>query len=222
MLNFRIFKSAPMFLGVLVAVGVPLLASSQFAFGQTQSQTERQAERDRQAERQSDAQGESQALIDRDELARRVGQGKPSVGLMLGMANAEGPFEGGLHYGVEASFQFHVPYSAIIELSGHTADRSTSEPGITRTKLLGKVMYNFAGTTPVIRYSYAGVGLGPVYDNVGDVKRWNVGLAPQIGFDIPLGDPASQFSLGANLAILLVSGGAPSSTSAAGVAKYWF
>jgi hypothetical protein len=202
MLNIKIVKSSRKFLGLLFAVSAPLLASSQFAHAQSDSET--------------------QSVMDRDELVRRVGQGKPSVGVMLGMANAEGAFESGLNYGIEASFQFSVPYSAILELSGYSADRSTSEPGLTRTKLLGKVMYNFAGTTPVIRYSYAGLGLGPVYDNVGDVKRWNVGLAPQIGFDIPLGDPASQFSLGANLAILLVSGGAPSSTSAAGVAKYWF
>ncbi|MDZ4084462.1 MAG: hypothetical protein U1E10_16075 [Bdellovibrionales bacterium] len=202
MLNIKILKSSRKFLGLLFAVSAPLLASSQFAHAQSDSET--------------------QSVMDRDELVRRVGQGKPSVGVMLGMANAEGAFESGLNYGIEASFQFSVPYSAILELSGYSADRSTSEPGLTRTKLLGKVMYNFAGTTPVIRYSYAGVGLGPIYDNVGDEKKWNVGLAPQIGFDIPLGDPASNFSLGANLAILLVSGGAPSSTSAAGVAKYWF
>ncbi|MBN8541161.1 MAG: hypothetical protein J0L82_12290 [Deltaproteobacteria bacterium] len=84
-------------------------------------------------------------------------------------------------------------------------------------------MYNFAGTVPVIRYSYAGVGLGPVYDNEGSPQRWNLELASQVGFETPLSDEAaSNFSLVANVAVLLVKGGSPSSASANGVAKYWF
>ncbi len=198
MTKFAIFKGARSVLVFLFAVGGPLLAH-----GQTRD-------------------GQSESVFNQEELARRVGQGKPSVGVILGMANADGTYDNGVNYGVEASFQFSVPYSAIVELSGYTATRSTTEPAITRTKLLGKVMYNFAGTVPVIRYSYAGAGIGPIYDSVGDVQKWNIGLAPQVGFDIPLGDTASNFSLGANVALLLVTGGSPSSASANGVAKYWF
>ena len=168
------------------------------------------------------AHGEGQSIFNSDEVARRIGQGKPSVGVMLGVANAAGSYENGLNYGIETSFQFTVPYSAMIELSGYSAGRSTADAGLTRTMLLGKVMYNFSGTTPVIRYSYAGAGLGPVYDNVGGDQKWNLGLAPQAGFDIPVGNAASKFSLGANVALLLVTGGSPSSVAANGVAKYWF
>lgn len=165
---------------------------------------------------------QAETVVNRDELALRIGQGKPSVGVLLGMANAEGSFENGLNYGIEASFRFSEPFSTIVELSGYTTDRSTSEPGLTRTKLLAKIVYNFGGVTPVVRYSYAGAGVGPVYDNVGSVQKWNLGLAPQVGFDIPVGEEDSKFSLGANVAFLLVTGGSPNSASASGVAKYWF
>ncbi len=145
---------------------------------------------------------------------------KPSLGVRLGMANMEGEEEA-VEYGVEFGYQPFVPLGLAVELSGYTSDSEGPDSGLTRTKLLGKGLYNFGGTIPVIRYSYVGAGIGPVYDNVENETDWNLGFQPVAGFDIPLGQ-AERISLGANVAYLLVTGDNVDAVSAAGQVKYWF
>jgi hypothetical protein len=155
--------------------------------------------------------------------ADTIGEQKPSLGLRTGIANTEGSEEQAWEYGIEAGYQPYVPIGLAVELSGYVQDSDGPNPGLTRTKLLGKGLYNFGGTIPVIRYSYVGAGLGPVYDNVNNDQEWNLGFSPVAGFDIPLNRAAdSRFSLGATVAYLIVTGDNPDALSANGTVKYWF
>ncbi len=157
------------------------------------------------------------------EIAQTAKEGKPSVGLRLGVAEGSGNFTEGFEYGAEVGTQVWDQVSIVAELSGTTVDRTGNKPSLTRTKLLGKGFYNFAGNIPVIKYSYVGAGLGPVYDNVVNEGKWNLGFSPQAGFDIPLSsEMQSKISLGLNVAMLYVTGGTPNTFSANAVAKYWF
>lgn len=169
---------------------------------------------------QSDPEGRSSQAI--DELGQRIESGKPSLGLRIGPENVDRYFNRGLGYGIEFGFEPVVPFSVAVELSGTAISSESNEPSITRTKLLAKGAYNFGGTTPIIRYSHVGAGIGMVHDNLGNEGKLNLGLGPHIGFDIPLAAANSQFSLGASLAYLFVTGNGPDALSANGVVKYWF
>jgi hypothetical protein len=153
--------------------------------------------------------------------ARTMDEQKPSLGIKTGIANIEGDDDQSWDYGVEMAYQAYVPVSIAVELSGVSTQSDGPNPALSRTMLLGKGLYNFGGTTPVIRYSYVGGGVGPVYDNRNGKQDWNLGLAPQAGFDIPVND-REKVTLGANVAYTFVTGNNPDSLSANGVMKYWF
>jgi hypothetical protein len=88
---------------------------------------------------------------------------------------------------------------------------------------LAKGTYNFGGTTPLIRYSYLGVGLGPVWDNIENTLHTSFGVAPLLGFDIPLtSEDNSRFSLGAAGSYLFVNNTMPDAVTVNATAKYWF
>lgn len=146
---------------------------------------------------------------------------KPSIGIRTGIANTEGDDDQAWEYGVEVGYQPYIPIGLALELSGYSVDSDGPDAALTRTKLLGKGLYNFGGTIPVIRYSYVGAGIGPVYDNINNDQDWNLGLAPVAGFDIPLGQ-REKISLGATVAYLFVTGDNPDALSANGMMKYWF
>lgn len=155
--------------------------------------------------------------------ANSMAEQKPSLGIRTGIANIEGSDEQAWEYGIEAGYQPYVPISLAVELSGYVQESDGPDPGMTRTKLLGKGLYNFGGTIPVIRHSYLGAGIGPVYDNLDNEQDLNIGLAPIAGFDIPLSrKPNKYFSLGANVAYLFVTGNNADAFSANGAVKYWF
>jgi hypothetical protein len=144
---------------------------------------------------------------------------KPSIGLNIGYADTEAGRGTSLGYGIEYGMQPYIPFGAAVELSGYSAKGTDTQSSLTRTKLLLKGNYNFAGTVPVIKYSYVGVGIGPVWDNILARSEINFGIAPQIGFDIPLNE---SYTLGANANYLFVSGAKPDVFALNGVAKYWF
>ena len=148
---------------------------------------------------------------------------KPSLGIRTGIANVEGSDEQAWEYGVEAGYQPFIPISIAVELSGYVQESDGADEGMTRTKLLGKGLYNFGGTIPVVRHSYLGAGVGPVYDNRNNEQEFNIGLAPVAGFDIPLSRRTSEYlSLGATVAYLIVTGDNADAFSANGALKYWF
>ncbi len=149
----------------------------------------------------------------------------PSLGIRTGIAGTEGDYDDSWNWGVDASFQPWIPLGTGVELSGYSTGATGGEPGLTRTTLLGKAMYNFGGMIPVIRYSYVGAGLGPVWDNVNNSSYISAGLAPLLGFDLPVSQMSqdlSRFTLGAVGSYLFVNNGRPDVLSVNGTAKYWF
>ncbi|MBX3022913.1 MAG: hypothetical protein KF799_14660 [Bdellovibrionales bacterium] len=145
---------------------------------------------------------------------------KPSIGIMGGYAETEANRRSGTNYGVEYGFQPYIPLGVAIELSGYVSPAVDNEATLTRTRLLGKANYNFGGDIPVVKNSYVGIGLGPVWDNVLNTDSLQLGIAPQIGFDIPI--TRTKFSLGANANYLFVSGAKADVFALNGMAKYWF
>lgn len=156
------------------------------------------------------------------ERAEGRAETKPTIGVFTGVAGAEGADQEAWEYGVEAAFQPVIPFSLALELSGFTKPSDGPDAALTRTRLLGKALYNMGGTIPVIRHSWVGAGLGPVYDNIRNDQDWNLGFLPTAGFDIPIGAIEDRLSLGAHVAYLIVTGDNPNSLSANGVLKYWF
>lgn len=149
---------------------------------------------------------------------------KPHVGLFAGMINPEASFDTSIEYGLDVGFQPWSPIGVGLELSGLGSDRmeGSNPQDLNRTNVLLKATYNLGGTIPVIRYSYLGLGAGPVID-ASAYKGVHSGIAPLLGFDIPLTTaPAEYFSLGAAAKYVFVSGPSPDSMSINGMAKYWF
>lgn len=145
---------------------------------------------------------------------------KPSLAVFGGMSDTESTGRAGVAYGIEYGMQPTIPFSSAIELSGNSSNSNAENPAITRTRLMIKGNYNFGGTLPVIRYSYFGVGIGAVMDNSANRVTTDLGVAPQLGFDVPL--PDTRMSLGANTNYLFVGGGKADVFALNGVAKYWF
>lgn len=160
-----------------------------------------------------------QSVLTDPRPAEGMNEQKPSLGLSLGYADTEAGRATTIGYGVEYAFQPYIPMSTALELSGYSAQGSDTQSSITRTKLLVKGNYNLGGNIAVIKYSYVGVGVGVVWDNILNRNDLNLGIAPQVGFDIPLN---TQYSLGANANYLFVGGAKPDAFALNGVAKYWF
>lgn len=148
---------------------------------------------------------------------------KPHVGVLLGFSEPDGRGGAGGDYGIDIGFQPYVPFGLGLELSG------SSNTEVDQTRLLIRGTYNLGGTIPVVKNSYFGAGLGPVIGSTGDRDRVLLGLAPMIGFDIPvyhftsLSDGRKDYmSLGLHAKYLILEGSDPDALSANAVAKYWF
>lgn len=140
------------------------------------------------------------------------------LGLNLGINSAEGRRGSTPELGLEMGFQPLIPFGLSLELSTSKFDGDDDESH-RRTTLLGKGTYNFGGDTPVVRYSYLGLGTGPVFLNDGT----ELGVAPLLGFDIPLyGDTDQACSLGFMAKYLFVTGHKPDSLITSAAVKYWF
>lgn len=152
-------------------------------------------------------------VANRSELA-------PHIGLMAGVAAPEGRYGTNGEYGIDIGYQPYIPFGAGLEVSHVELRNSTDNDKLERTNVLLKASYNFGGTTPVIRDSYIGLGLGAVLKQDGT----DLATAPFFGFDIPLAARAedANFSLGANAKYLIVSGSDPDAFSVNGVLKYWY
>jgi hypothetical protein len=149
---------------------------------------------------------------------------KPHVGVFAGLANPEASFDTSVEYGLDVGFQPWSPIGIGFELSGLGTDRmqGSTPQDLNRTNILVKGTYNLGGSIPVVRYSYLGLGLGAVVDSSA-YRGTHTGIAPLLGFDIPLTSAPSQFfSLGAAAKYVFVSGPSPDGISVNGMAKYWF
>jgi hypothetical protein len=144
---------------------------------------------------------------------------KPHVGVLAGVAQPEGSYDTGGEFGIDVGFQPYVPFGFGAELNRYTSagGRQTT---LERTTLFAKATYNLGGDTPVIRYSYFGLGTGPVFESNG--THW--ALAPVIGFDIPIAQVGDQksISLGATAKYAFISGDATDALSAQAIMKYWY
>ncbi len=153
--------------------------------------------------------------------------GRPSLGLRVGYANTEGKQKDAMDFGVEAGYRISTYVGTALELGGYSTPRLHEDNStLSRLELLAKGTFHpVMGNIPVIKYMNLGAGVGPVYDHIGRLKRLSVGVAPQLGIDIPASTFASsdsQFTVGAVASYLFVSNGMPDTFSASGVAKYWF
>ncbi len=150
---------------------------------------------------------------------------KPHIGAMIGMANPEGNFDSAFQYGIDIGFQPYIPFGAGIEISTGQSDRDNNgrHENLRRTQALARATYNFGGTIPVIRHSYFGGALGPVIDSNSPYEGVHLGVAPLIGFDIPLREVTQKsLSLGMNAKYIFVNDAAPDTFALNGIVKYWF
>ncbi len=139
-------------------------------------------------------------------------------GVNLGVNSPEGSRGSTPELGMELGFQPMIPFGFSVEASTSRFSSDDDEYH-KRTTVLGKGTYNFGGDTPVVRYSYLGLGAGPVFLNDGT----ELGIAPLLGFDIPLlGETDHSVSLGFTAKYLFVTSKDPDSLITSGAFKYWF
>jgi hypothetical protein len=150
-------------------------------------------------------------------------QQKPSIAIMAGLSDPQSRSPSAANFGAEFAYQPYIPITAAAEINSSTFPSQGNSPTLTRTRLFAKAAYNFGGSTAVIKDSYVGFGLGPVFDNIQNRMDVEFGFAPMIGFDIPLTRESERHvSLGANASYLFVGGAKADVFALDGVAKYWF
>lgn len=145
---------------------------------------------------------------------------RPSIGFKAGFANPEGSYSSAAEFGLDVGFQPYVPLGIGATISNSRNRSQTTAHDLERTSILARGTYNFGGTTAVIRNSWVGIAAGPVFRRDGT----DLGLAPIVGFDIPIHNgPSSFFSFGADAKYLaLINSDDSDSLSINGVVKYWF
>lgn len=159
--------------------------------------------------------------------AETLEQRKPHIGVRLGVADSDSNYRSAAEVGIEAGFQPYIPYGLGIEVTNFTADNSTDGVGdLNRTKLLIRGTYNFGGTNEIVRRSYVGVGVGPVFDTVPGDSDMRMGTDLVAGIDFPLNSTGlvthKMFSLGATANYLFVSNSGADTFGVNGLVKYWF
>jgi hypothetical protein len=138
---------------------------------------------------------------------------KPHIGLMGGFTSPDSGYASSGEYGINAGYQPWIPFGIGAEVTSSTLGSWT------RTNLLATATYNFGGDADVLKNSYVGLGLGPIFDHDGT----HVALAPLAGFDVPLGPSNRQlYSLGLYAKYMMVGDEAPDAFSMNGMVKYWF
>jgi hypothetical protein len=143
---------------------------------------------------------------------------KMHVGLLTGINIPEGRRGATPEIGVDIGYQPFIPYGLGLELSTSRFDAADDEMH-KRVTMLAKGSYNFGGDLPVIRYSYVGLAGGAVFLHKGP----EMGIAPTMGFDIPLGPEIHDaMTLGFYTKYLVVSGGQPDSLMTSAAFKFWY
>lgn len=142
---------------------------------------------------------------------------KWSAGVASGISSPKGDATSSTEFGVIIGFQPIVPVSAGIEAN---TTRLNTDNDVRQTNVLIRSAYNFGGDIPVLRSSFVGMGLGPVF--VSNRVRW--AGAPLIGFDIPLSNKTRDYlSLGLEAKYLFMTNtDVPNLFASALALKYWF
>jgi opacity protein-like surface antigen len=147
----------------------------------------------------------------------------PHIDLTMGLTNLEGSFNTGAEYGFGFGFQPYIPFGLGMSMthSSNTA-KDKNARGIERTTVLVRGSYHFAGEIPLIKYSHVGIATGPVINQ--DATYF--GLAPIVGFDIPVqewvGEYISYVSIGVEAKYLMISNNESDGLTVNGALKYWF
>lgn len=121
--------------------------------------------------------------------------------------------------GMDFGFQPYIPYGAGVELT--TSNFGGDQKDLhKRTTFLFKGSYNFGGDTPVIKFAYVGLGMGPTFLKSGT----EMAVAPLLGFDFPFhGETHHQeWSLGFYAKYMFVTTDDPDSLITLASLKYWF
>ena len=150
---------------------------------------------------------------------------KVHVGLELGFAEPGERYNAGAEYGANVGFQPIVPIGLGLEVATLSTSQVDTGVSFDRTKVMLNGTYNFGGNLPVIRHSYLGAGLGPVYDTIGSASNTYLGINLLAGADFPLISDSvgrNSFSLGAVAKYLIVTEDAQDSFALNAQLKYWF
>nr|MBA2403322.1 hypothetical protein [Bdellovibrionales bacterium] len=175
---------------------VLILATSSFALAQTTVETKKEDS------------GPTLPLIKK---VQNHEESRIHLGLNMGINIPEGTRGATPELGIDIGFQPIIPFGLSLELSTSRFDGADDEMH-RRTTLMTRGTYNFGGDIPVIKYSFLGVATGVVFLHDG----MEMGLAPVMGFDVPLTDDRNC-SLGFVAKYLFVTSQDPDSlmTSAA-------
>ena len=150
---------------------------------------------------------------------QRTNEYRTHFGINAGINNPEGSRGATPELGIDVGYQPYIPFGIGAELSTSRFDGADDEMH-KRVTLLGRGTYNFGGETPVIRYSYVGLAAGPVFLHDGT----EFGIAPVMGFDIPLFDKSVEdsVSLGFITKYLFVTSKDPDSLMTSAAVKWWY
>ncbi len=140
-----------------------------------------------------------------------------SAGVISGVNSPKGDATSSAEYGLIINYQPMMNVTAGIE--ANTTRLSTSND-VRQSNVLLRSTYNFGGDIPVIKSSFVGVGVGPVF--ISNRVRW--AGAPLIGFDIPLSSKSHDYlSLGLEAKYLFITNtDVPDLFASALALKYWF
>ena len=146
---------------------------------------------------------------------------RPHFALISGVSDpVDNAYDAAGLLAIEAGYQIRVPYGVGIEIAAQDYENDNGTD-LTRTQMFLKGSYNFGGDTPVIKYSYVGVGVGMVAEN-SDASATYGAIMPNAGFDIPLTVLSEKISLGGNLRYTATASNEADSLGLNGVVKYWF
>jgi len=145
------------------------------------------------------------------------GQKKYAAGVVSGVNSPKGPEASSTEYGVIVQYQ---PFTAMTAGVSANTTRLNTDNDVRQTNVLFRSAYNFGGDIPVIKSSFVGVGVGPVF--VTNRVRW--AGAPIVGFDIPLSNKTRDYlSLGLEAKYLFITNtDVPNLFASALALKYWF
>lgn len=144
----------------------------------------------------------------------------PHIGVRAGLASPEGSYDSAPELGIDFGLQAYIPFGVGGEITQSKSSAQRGGRDLERTTVLAKGTYNFGGSTPVIKHSWVGVAAGPVFRHNGT----DLGVAPILGFDIPLSEQRRRYlSLGADAKYLaLINSSDSDAVSINGTVKYWF
>ncbi len=160
---------------------------------------------------------DGQSVLPKQRPIEQASELRPHVGLIAGVAQPEGSGVSSAEYGLDVGYQPYIPYGAGLEYTHSRIDDGFATKN--RDTVMVKASYNFGGTTPVIKDSWVGLGLGTVLKSDGT----SLVAAPMVGFDIPIQKDEQKFvSLGASSRYSIVNDGEADTFSLSGVVKYWY